>query len=147
MRSIEAAAPSLGMDAVEGHVHNDAELETAIAEAADRPNTGLIFSPDSFLETRAAKIVELANRHRLPAIYPVLLYARFGGLICYTVDYVAQFKDAASYVDRILKGANPGELPVQLPTKFSLVINRRTAKALGLEIPERLLFTADEVIE
>ena len=147
VRSIEAAARSLGMDAVVAHVPNDAELETAIAKAASQVNTGLVFPPDSFLEARAVKVVELANRHRLPAIYPVLLYARAGGLICYTVDYVAQFRDAASYVDRILKGANPGDLPVQLPTRFSLVINRRTAKVLGLEVPERLLFTADEVIE
>jgi putative ABC transport system substrate-binding protein len=147
VRAMESAAPALGMQVAASHVRNNEEIETAVAKAASAPGTGIVIPTDSFTQTRADKLVALINRHRVPAIYAVLLYARAGGLICYTVDFPEQFKQAALYVDRILKGAKPGDLPVQTPTKFSLVINRSTANLLGLQVPERLLFTADEVIE
>jgi putative ABC transport system substrate-binding protein len=135
------------MQVAASHVRTDEEIEAAVAKAASQPGTGIVIPTDSFTQIRADKLVASINRHRVPAIYAVLLYARAGGLICYTVDFPDQFKQAAAYVDRILKGAKPGDLPVQTPTKFSLIINRSTAKLLGLEVPERLLFTADEVIE
>ena len=108
---------------------------------------GLIFSPDGFTYTNRASIVELAARYRLPAIYGIPSTAAEGGLILYGVDLTDQYRLAASYVDRIVRGEKPAELPVQQPIKFSLTINGKTAKALGLTIPETLLATADEVIQ
>jgi putative ABC transport system substrate-binding protein len=147
VHSMQSGARALGLQVTAAHVTNDEEIEATIADAAKHSGTGIVIPTDSFTQTRAGKLVALMNHHRVPAIYAVLLYARAGGLLCYTVDFPEQFKQAASYVDRILKGAKAGDLPVQTPTKFSLVINRSTAKLLGLEVPERLLFTADEVIE
>jgi len=113
-----------------------------------RPNGGLIFPTDTFLTTHRQLIVEWAARHRVPAIYGGSgLYSEIGGLISYVIDFENQFRQAAVYIDRILKGAKPGDLPVQSPTKYSFIINVKTAKALGIEVPMTLLLNADEVIE
>ena len=118
-----------------------------IERFAGEPNGGLIIlpSPNTLVHRRA--IMAMAARHRLPAIYPYGFFAREGGLLSYGIVPSDNFRRAAAYVDRILKGANPGELPVQVPTKFELVLNLNTAKTLGLEIPPKLLATADELIE
>jgi ABC-type uncharacterized transport system substrate-binding protein len=128
-------------------VHNESETEQAVAAAAGRPASGLIFLPDSFLSSRREFVVGVAARHRLPAIYYVSTFAQSGGLITYGIDRADLFYRAAGYVDRILKGAKPADLPVQMPTKFELVINLKTARALGLDVPPTLLARADEVIE
>ena len=124
-----------------------AEFERGIERFASEPNGGLIIlpSPNTLVHRRA--IMAMAARHRLPAIYPYGFFAREGGLLSYGIVPADNFRRAAAYVDRILKGANPGELPVQVPTKFELVLNLKTAKTLGLEIPPKLLATADELIE
>lgn len=132
VRSMEGAAQSLGIQVTAVHVRNDEEIEAAIAGAARQSGTGIVIPTDSFTQIRAERLVALMNHYRVPAIYVVLLYARAGGLLCYTVDFPEQFKQAAIYVDRILKGAQAGDPPVQTPTRFSLVINRSTAKLLGL---------------
>jgi putative ABC transport system substrate-binding protein len=110
-------------------------------------NGGLIISPDAFTVTHRQQIITLAARYRLPTIYSERMFAVDGGLISYGADYVDHSRQAASYVDRILRGANPADLPVQQPSKFYLVINLKTAKTLGLQIPDKLLALADEVIE
>jgi ABC-type uncharacterized transport system substrate-binding protein len=107
----------------------------------------LVVLPGPVANTSRDSIIQLAARHRLPAVYPIKYYAKEGGLLCYSIDQVDQWPRAAGYVDRILRGANPAELPVQAPTKFELLVNLKTAKALGLAIPESLLLRADEVIE
>jgi putative tryptophan/tyrosine transport system substrate-binding protein len=129
------------------HVQDNAGIESAIEALAGQPDTGLIFPTDSFLASRSKLIVEIVARHRLPAIYVEGSYLEDGGLISYSQDWDEQFRQAASYVDRILRGAKPGDLPIQQPTKFKLVINLKTAKAIGLTVPQSLLATADEVIE
>jgi putative tryptophan/tyrosine transport system substrate-binding protein len=111
------------------------------------PTAGLIVPADTFTQMRRGLIVELAARYRLPAVYTIPDFARNGGLMSYGFDFIEQFRQAAPYVDRILKGARPGDLPVQQPTKFALVVNLKVAKALGLEVPSTLLARADEVIE
>ena len=111
------------------------------------PGGGLILPQDSFTLVHRQLIVALATRHRLPAVYAFRDFAAAGGLLSYGVDVIDQFRQAATYVDRILRGTNPADLPVQQPTKFELVINLKTAKALGLTIPETLLATADELIQ
>ena len=147
MRSIQTAAPSSGVEVQAAPIHNEADLEAAIVRMASQPNGGLIFPTDSFTLTRVPRVVELCNRHGLPAIYASFGFTENGGLMSYTVDFVEQFKQAGYYVDRILKGAKPGDLPVQQPTKYKLVINLKTAKSLGLAVPTGLLNAADEVIE
>ena len=147
VRSIQTAAPSSGVEVQAVPIYNEADLDTAIAGIASQPNGGLIFPTDSFTVIRAPRIVELCNRHRVPAIYAAPGFTENGGLISYTVDFVEQFKQAGYYVDRILKGAKPGDLPVQLPTKYELAINLKTAKSLGLTVPTGLLDAADRVIE
>ena len=147
VRSIQTAAPSSGVEVQAVPIYNEADLDTAIAGIASQPNGGLIFPTDSFTVIRAPRIVELCNRHRVPAIYAAPGFTENGGLISYTVDFVEQFKQAGYYVDRILKGAKPGDLPVQLPTKYKLAINLKTAKSLGLTVPTGLLDAADRVIE
>jgi putative ABC transport system substrate-binding protein len=124
-----------------------ADLESVIAEHGRAPNTGLVVTPDPFNSTNFRSIAALAAKYRLPAIYPYRFFTVAGGLMSYGIDLVAQYRQAGAYVDRILKGATPAELPVQLPTTFELVINNKAAKALGLEIPPTLLARADEVIE
>ena len=144
--AIEAAAPSFGMTVKLAPVHDAAVIEEAVAAQAHEPGGGIICLPDSFSVTHADAISVAATRHKLPLIGPPPL-VRAGGLISYFIDIVDVHAQAASYIDRILKGANPADLPVQYPTKFSLIINLKTAKALGLTIPETLLATADEVIQ
>ncbi len=144
---VEAVAPSFSAAAVAAPVRDDAELERTVAAFAAKPDGGLIIVPDLFIASHRQKVVALAARHRLPAVYPFRYFAASGGLISDGVDTVDLFRRSASYVDRILKGASPGELPVQTPSKFELVINLKTAKALGIEVSPMLLARADEVIE
>ncbi len=146
-QSMEAAAPKFAVQAVMVPVRMTGDIEQAMATMGHEPGGGLIISTDAFLYTNRKLIIELAARHRLPAIYGILGTAAEGGLIYYGVDVVDQYQRAAGYVDRILRGTKPADLPVQLPTKFSLTINAKTAKALGLNVPDKLLVAADEVIE
>jgi putative ABC transport system substrate-binding protein len=147
MRVAAAAAPSFGVELIAAGVHDDSELERAVTDCAAKPAGGLIVLPDAFTTNHRELIVALAARHRLPAVYPLRVFAVSGGLISNGGDPIDIFHRAASYVDRILKGANPGDLPVQAPSKFELVINLKTANALGLTVPPMLLARADEVIE
>jgi ABC-type uncharacterized transport system substrate-binding protein len=145
LRAAEAASIALKVKVVPLSVHNTEEIERAITGFAPAPNGGMIVAPHPI--TRGKQIIDLASRYRLPTIYPFAFHARDGGLISYGVDQVDQFRHAATYVDRILKGEKPADLPVQEPTKYELVINLKTAKALGLKVPPALLSIADEVIE
>jgi putative tryptophan/tyrosine transport system substrate-binding protein len=147
LRSAEAAARSLGVQLFASRVRNDGEIERAIAALGSAPGGGLIVLPEATTNARSALIIELAARHRVPATYAYRFQATGGGLISYGVDLADSFRDAASYVDRILKGEKPADLPVQAPTKFALVINLKTANALGLTVPPQLLARSDEVIE
>ena len=144
---IQAAAPSLGVDLRVADVRDAREIERAVTTFAQRSNSGLIVTGSPGALSHRTLIVALAARHRLPAVYSARVFAVDGGLISYGPDSVDQLRRAASYVDRILKGENPADLPVQAPTKYELVINLKTAKALGLTVPETLLARADEVIE
>lgn len=146
-RGIEAAAPSLGMTATFAPVHDDSGIEDAIAAPAREPGGSLIALPDSFTTSHRDAIIAAASRHRLPLIGATDVFSKAGALLSYGFDVVDQYVQAASYMDRILKGASPADLPVQQPTKYSLVINLRTAKALGLTVPPSVLGLADEVIE
>jgi putative tryptophan/tyrosine transport system substrate-binding protein len=144
---IEAAAPVFGVDLTRADVRNAADIERAITGFAERPNGALVVVPTGVTILHRDLIITLAARHRLPAIYPYRLFAISGGFISYGVDLPGSYRQAASYVGRILKGAKAGDLPVQLSSKFELVVNLKTAKALGLSIPEPFLQRADEVIE
>jgi ABC-type uncharacterized transport system substrate-binding protein len=143
----KAAAPSFGVEAIAAPVRDRSELEPVIAAQARESNTGIIAMPDSFTDTHRAEITSLVARYRLPAVYPFRLFAEAGGLLSYGLDRSDNFRRAATYVDRILKGEKPSELPVQAPVKFELVINLKAANSLGLEVPAQLLGRADEVIE
>ncbi len=143
----EKAAPSLGVEVTTATVHDTAGIERAIENVSLRPNGGLIFPTDNFLQVHRQLIVELATRHRLPAISFDRYFTEFGGLMSYGVENESTFRQAAIYIDRILKGTKPGDLPVQAPTKFSLVINVKTAKAFGIEVPTNLLLLADDYVE
>ena len=123
------------------------DIERVLAAFAQEPGGGLVVTPSPLTATRRDMLISAAARLRLPAIYPLAFYAKAGGLISYGFDPVNQFQQAAGYVDRILRGAKPAGLPVQYPTKLQLVINLKTAKALGLTIPESFLLRADEVID
>jgi putative ABC transport system substrate-binding protein len=147
LSSFKAAAASLGVQADALHVRDKSELESAVAAQASAPNGGLIIVPDAFLIAHRVEITSLAARYRLPAIYPNRHYVDLGGLVSYGPDWLDTWRRAAGYVDGILKGAKPSELPVQAPVKFELAINLKTAKALGLEVPPMLLARTDEVIE
>jgi ABC-type uncharacterized transport system substrate-binding protein len=147
LHSLETAAPSFVVKPIPLPVHNPAEIERAIETFARERDGGLLVPPNSTLTTHRKIVVEAAARHRLPAVYPFRVFVAAGGLMSYGVDRIDQFRRAASYIDRILKGAKPGDLPVQQPTKFELVINLKTARALGLTFPISLLGRADEVIE
>jgi putative ABC transport system substrate-binding protein len=147
LRPLNAAAPKLGVKAFAVTVRSEAEIQKAIAELGREPNGGLVALTDSFLTVHRKSIIELAARHKIPAIYWVGNMAEEGGLIAYGVDYIDLFRRAATYVDKILKGAKPAELPVEQPSKYELVINGRTARALGLTIPQSLLISAKKVIE
>jgi len=135
------------VEAIVAPVHDTSELESVIAAEAREPNSGLFVMADAFTITYRVEVTSLAARYRLPAVYGYRLFTDVGGLLSYGEDWTDNFRRAATYADRILKGEKPSELPVQGPIKFELVINRKTAKALGLTIPSSLLATADEVIE
>jgi putative tryptophan/tyrosine transport system substrate-binding protein len=145
--AIQSMAPSLGVETIPVGIREAPEIERAVADFAQSPNGGMVVTASALAFVHRDLLVTLAARHRLPAVYPAPIFGRAGGLISYGPDSADQYRRAASYVDRILKGEKPGELPVQAPTKYQLVINLKTAKALGLKIPPSLLATVDEVIE
>jgi putative ABC transport system substrate-binding protein len=145
--SFETAARSLTVELIIAPIHSDVEIEMAIVALGREPGGGLVVVPDQFTIAHRASIISAAARNKVPAVYPILPYARDGGLLSYGVDRPDIFRRAASYVDRILRGAKPAELPVQLPTKFEMVVNLKTAKALGLVVPQSILLRADEIIE
>ena len=147
LNPFKAAAASFAVEAIAAPVHDTSELETVVAAQAREPNGGLIVMPDTFLIAHRAEVTSLAARYRLPAVYPYRFFTELGGLLSYGNDLLDNFRRAATYADRILKGAKPSELPVQAPVKFELVINLKTAKALGLDVPLHLQQRADEVIE
>ena len=145
--AIQSTASSLGIAVRPVDVRDAAEIERSITAFAQGSNAGLVVTGSPAAAAKRDVIIALAARHRLPAVYNNRLYGELGGLICYGTDFLDQFRRAAGYVDRILKGEKPADLPVQTPTKYELVINLKTAKALGLEIPTTVLARADEVIE
>lgn len=147
LQAIEVAAPTAGIRLTRAEVRGADDIERRIDTFADEPNGGLIVLPNTHTIVHRDLIIELAARHHLPAIYPYPVFAREGGFISYGIDAAEQGKRAASYVDRILKGAKPSDLPVQLPDKFELIVNLKTAKALGLTVPQSFLLHTDEVIE
>jgi putative ABC transport system substrate-binding protein len=144
---IEDAGRSASIEVSAAPVRGASDIESAVARTAQRPGGGLIVLPDSLAVVHSELIVSLADRHRLPALYAFRVFAAKGGLLSYGLDYPEMYRQAADYVDRILRGTKPSELPVQAPNKFELVINLKTAKALGLDMPSTLLARADEVIE
>ena len=141
------AASSLTVEPIAARVHDVGELEAAITALSSVPSSGLVVMAEIFATVHQQRIVELAAEHKLPAVYPFDFFARNGGLMSYGVDIDDLFRRAASYVDRILRGEKSADLPVQAPTKFQLLVNLKTARALGLSVPPTLLATADEVIE
>jgi putative ABC transport system substrate-binding protein len=147
LNPFKTAAPSLAVEAILAPVHDVSELESVIAAQGRDSNGSLIVMPDGFLNVHREEIVSLAARYRVPAVYPWRFFAELGGLLSYGSDQRDMFRVAATYVDRILKGEKPADLPVQAPTKYELVINLKTAKALGLDVPWFLQQRADEVIE
>jgi putative tryptophan/tyrosine transport system substrate-binding protein len=147
LKSIEASASLLGVELIARGVADTTEIRQVIEAAGARSNGGLIVFPDFFASANHQFIIALAAQHRVPAIYPYRYFAVDGGLMSYGVNTAEEFRRAATYVDRILRGASPGELPVQAPNKFEFVVNLKTAAALGLTVPPTLLAIADEVIE
>ena len=145
--SFEAAAQSFKVALIVAPVHSDAEIETVITSLGREPGGGLLVLPDNFVEIHRASIISLAARNNVPAISQTPVIARDGGLLSYGADFRDIFRRAARYVDSILRGAKPSELPVQMPIKYLMVINVKTAKALGLTVPQSMLLLADEVIE
>jgi putative ABC transport system substrate-binding protein len=145
--SFEAAARSLKVASVAAPVHNDTEIEAAISSLGRAPGSGLLCMPDNFIEIHRALIISLAARNNVPAVYQTPIIARDGGLLSYGADFQDIFHRSAHYVDNILRGRKAVRAPVQLPTKYLMVVNLKTAKALGLTVPPTLLATADEVIE
>jgi putative ABC transport system substrate-binding protein len=143
----DGAARSLGLTPIKGEVHDLEGIETSMAGLAKEPGGGVVVIPDAFFASHSTQIVALADRFRLPAVYPYRYYTAQGGLLSYGVNNVDLFVQAAPYIDRILKGAKPSDLPVQQPSRFQLVINMKTAKGLNLSVPPSLQATADEVIE
>ena len=144
---IQSVAPSLGVEVSAINVREAGEIEQAVTAFARSPNGGLILTASALAVAHRELVIGLAARHKLPAVYYRRYFADSGGLVSYGSDIVQQFRGAASDVDRILKGEKPADLPVQAPTKYELVINLKTAKALGLDVPTTLLARADEVIE
>jgi putative ABC transport system substrate-binding protein len=147
LRSIEAAGPSLGVEVAAAPVHNVAEIERAIENLSRQPNSGLVLPTDTFNTLHQDLIIALMRRHRLPTIGASATFVKSGGLMYYGADTEPQFRQAAVYVDRFLKGTKLADLPVQLPTKFTLAINLKAAAALGIDVPLGLLLSVDEVIE
>jgi putative tryptophan/tyrosine transport system substrate-binding protein len=146
-RAFEAAAPPLAIEPLVVPIHGLADIERSMASLAEQQNTAVLFPPDLTTQALREEVVALAARHRLPAIYTDAMFVKIGGLASYAPDRLEIYRRAAGYVDRILRGEKAGDLPFQQPTKFELVFNLKTAKALGLTIPETLLVAADEVIE
>jgi putative ABC transport system substrate-binding protein len=147
VRSLESAAGPLGVKPIIAHIHGLADIERAVAAAAAQPDGGIFIPFDVTINAFMEETIATIARHRLPAIYSERAFVMSGGLVYYGTDRIEQYRRVASYVDRILRGEKAGDLPFQQPTKYELVINLKTAKALGLTIPPNLLFTADEVIE
>jgi len=147
LRTVEAAAPAFGIQLTPAGVTNAADIERDITTFSRMPNGAVVVLPAPVTVLHRDTIIAVAAQHRLPAVYPYRFYAQSGGLVSYGIDLAESYRRAASYVDRILKGAKPADLPVELPTKFELVINLKTAKALGIDVPPMLVARADEVIE
>ena len=147
MPSLETAARSLKVVPITAPVHSDVEIETAITALGREPQVGLVVIPDFFTTGHRASIIMAAARNNVPAIYSMSDFARDGGLLSYGPDRVDTWRRAATYVDRILRGAKPGDLPVQFATKLEMVVNLKTAKALGLTVPQSILLSVDEVIQ
>ena len=147
LQSAKAVAPSLAIDLVPTPVDSAADIERAIETFAREPNGGLVLPPDTSTVVHRNLIIALAARHRLPAVYAIRVFVAADGLMYYGTDFVDLYRRAAAFVDRILRGANPADLPVQLPTKYETIVNLKTAKVLGLHVPPSLLVRADEVIE
>ena len=147
LSSLRATAALLGMDASATFVRDISELETVVAAHAGTPLGGLVVIPDAYLTGHRLEVASLAARYRLPTVYALRLFPESGGLLSYGFDVLDNFRRAAIYADRILKGAKPGDLPVQAPEKFEMVINLKTAKTLGIDVPPTLLGRADELIE
>jgi putative tryptophan/tyrosine transport system substrate-binding protein len=146
-RAFEAAAPPLAIEPLAVPIHGLTDIDEAMASLGERQNTAVLFPPDITLQALRAEVVALTARHRLPAIYTDPMFVKIGGLASYGADRLDLYRRAASYVDRILRGEKPADLPFQQPTKFEFVLNLKTAKTLGLTIPDTLLVSADEVIE
>ena len=147
MPSLETAALSLKVALITAPVHSDVEIETAIIALGREPGGGLVVIPDGFMGVRRVPLILAAARNSVPTVYGVSAHARDGGLLSYGPDSTDNFRRAAACVDRILRGDKPGDLPVQFPTKYEMVVNGKTAKALGITIPAQLLAIADEVID
>ena len=147
MPSLETAARSLKVAPITVPVRSNLEIETAIKALGREPGGGLVVVPDIFTIAHRASIISVVARNNVPAVYPLSVFAREGGLLSYGVDSVDLYRRLATYVDRILRGEKPGDLPVQFPTKFEMVVNLRTAKALGLAVPPSILLRADEQME
>ena len=145
--SLESVAPSLGVKIVSAPVRDPNGIQALFSSLVRERGDGLVAIPDSFTVVHRATIIQLAQQHRLPVIYALLPFAQSGGLLTYGTDTVSQYRQAASYIDRILKGERPSDLPVVRPTKLTLVINLKTAKAIGITVPDSLLALADELIE
>jgi putative tryptophan/tyrosine transport system substrate-binding protein len=147
LQNATAAAPSLAIEIVSNPVDNVADIERSISALAHQGNGGLLLPPEHFTNVHRDLIIGLAAEHRLPAVYPWRYFVTDGGLMSYGIDLVDVYRQSASYVDRILRGAKPADLPVQVPTKYETALNLKTAKALALAVPASLLVRADEVIE
>ena len=147
MTSVEAAARSLKVALITAPVHSDVEIEAAIIALGREPGGGFVVMGDAFMFGHRAPIISAAARSRVPAVYPYSDFARDGGLLSYAVDPLDTFRRMATYVDRILRGEKPGDLPVQFPTKYEMAVNLKTAKALGLAVPPSIRLRTDEQIE
>jgi putative ABC transport system substrate-binding protein len=147
MPALETAARALKVELIIAPVHSDVEIETAVIALGREPGSGLVVMPDVFTATHRTVIILAAARNNVPTVYWLPDFVREGGLLYYGVDRVDTWRRATSYVDRILRGAKPGDLPVQFPTKYELAVNLKTAKALGLTVPQSILLRADEIIE
>jgi putative ABC transport system substrate-binding protein len=147
MPSFETAARSFKVVPIIAPVHDDVEIETAITALGREPGGGLVVMPNLFMIAHRVPIISAAAQNNVPAVSPYSEAARAGGLLSYGPDFVDNWRRTASYVDRILRGAKPGDLPVQFPVKYEMVVNLKTAKALGLDVPQSILLRADEVIE
>jgi putative ABC transport system substrate-binding protein len=147
LETFRYAVKALSIESIEAAIHSSAEIEAVMTKLGSEPGAGIVVMPETSMVVYREMIISLAERHRIPTIYPLRVFVTDGGLISYGIDYPEMFRQAASYVDRILRGEKPNDLPVQLPTKFQLVINLKTAKAIGLTFPPTLLAIADEMIE